>query len=113
MKDLFIHKIAINKVRHLEGIEIPLSDSERKHLILTGRNGSGKSQVLIAMSEYFADITNKEFIHNYYREGGFITAHFDAKRTSQLKKPNGITKIDLKKHILLKKKPVKVSSSTL
>ena len=30
----------------MEGIEILLSDTERKHLILTGKNGSGKTSVL-------------------------------------------------------------------
>lgn len=46
MEDIFIKNIKINKVRHLENIEIQLDDQERKHLILTGKNGSGKTSVL-------------------------------------------------------------------
>lgn len=48
-QDLFITKLYIHKVRHLEQIEIPLSDEKRKHLILTGKNGSGKTSVLLAL----------------------------------------------------------------
>ena len=51
MQDVFITKIRVGKVRHLQGIEILLSDTERKHLILTGKNGSGKTSVLEAMRD--------------------------------------------------------------
>ena len=47
--ELFIQKITINEVRHLKDVEIPISETERKHLILTGKNGSGKTSVLIAI----------------------------------------------------------------
>lgn len=46
MEESFIKKINIVKVRHLENLEILISDKERKHLILTGKNGSGKSSLL-------------------------------------------------------------------
>jgi predicted ATP-dependent endonuclease of OLD family len=46
-QDIFISKIAITNVRHLKNVEIELSETERKHLILTGRNGSGKTSVLM------------------------------------------------------------------
>ncbi len=52
MEETFITSIKINKVRHLEGLEIRLSDTERKHLILTGKNGSGKTSVLEALRDY-------------------------------------------------------------
>lgn len=42
----FLTGIHINKVRHLENIDIPLSADTRKNLILTGKNGSGKTSVL-------------------------------------------------------------------
>jgi len=51
MQDVFITKIHIRKVRHLQGIDIVLSDNERKHLILTGKNGSGKTSLLEAMKD--------------------------------------------------------------
>ena len=52
MEEIFITNIHINKVRHLENIDIPLSDTERKHLILTGKNGSGKTSVLEALRDF-------------------------------------------------------------
>ena len=36
----FITKIQIKQFRHLENIEIFLSDDEPRHLLLTGKNGS-------------------------------------------------------------------------
>ena len=51
MQDVFITKIHIGKVRHLTDVEIALSDTERKHLILTGKNGSGKTSLLEAMRD--------------------------------------------------------------
>jgi predicted ATPase len=51
MQELFITNIHIGKVRHLENIDLALSDSERKHLILTGKNGSGKTSLLEAIKD--------------------------------------------------------------
>lgn len=42
----FITKIHINKIFHLENIDIQLDEKEKKHLIITGKNGSGKSVLL-------------------------------------------------------------------
>lgn len=54
----FISGIRINHVRHLSGIEIPLStkDKEPRHLIITGKNGSGKTSLLDALSKYINSI---------------------------------------------------------
>jgi len=46
MEEIFITKIDIEKSRNLEQVTIDLSETERKHLILTGRNGSGKTSLL-------------------------------------------------------------------
>lgn len=54
MDNIFITEIKINKLRHLENITIPLSNTERKHLILTGRNGCGKTTVLSAVKSYLS-----------------------------------------------------------
>ncbi|MBQ8118466.1 MAG: AAA family ATPase [Lachnospiraceae bacterium] len=51
MYDVYIKKIWIDKVRHLERITIPIADQEKKHLILTGKNGSGKTSLLQALSK--------------------------------------------------------------
>jgi predicted ATP-binding protein involved in virulence len=61
MTEIFISHIKINNVRHLKGIEIPISTEKRKHLILTGKNGSGKTSVLNALKEFLKGITDKRF----------------------------------------------------
>ena len=52
MQDTFITQIHIGKVRHLTNIDIALSETERKHLILTGKNGSGKTSLLEAIRDF-------------------------------------------------------------
>ena len=49
MGDFYIKKIHVKKVRNIENLDITLSETERKHLILTGKNGSGKTSLLEAM----------------------------------------------------------------
>ncbi len=49
MKRTFLTKLDIISVRHLHNISIPISDKESRNLILTGRNGSGKTSVLQAL----------------------------------------------------------------
>jgi len=51
-KEIYLNRIKINNVRNITGFEIPLSKSERKHLIFTGRNGSGKTTVLLEIKKY-------------------------------------------------------------
>ncbi len=50
--EVFATAIEIRKVRHLENIKIEISETERKHLILTGKNGSGKTSVLEAVRDF-------------------------------------------------------------
>jgi predicted ATP-binding protein involved in virulence len=49
VSNIFITKILIDRVRHLSGLTISLSENERKHLIITGKNGSGKTSLLEAV----------------------------------------------------------------
>lgn len=52
MEKIFASSLTIKNVRHLKNITIPLSDVKVKHLIFTGKNGSGKTSVLEALSHY-------------------------------------------------------------
>ena len=52
MEKLFVTKLEIKKVRHLKDITINLSDTTSRHLIFTGKNGSGKTSVLDAIAAY-------------------------------------------------------------
>ncbi|MBV6342242.1 AAA family ATPase [Candidatus Magnetobacterium casense] len=58
--DVYITKVKIHNVRHLKDIDIPLSDTGRKHLIFTGINGSGKTSVLEAIKEYLGNADNTD-----------------------------------------------------
>ena len=53
MFEYYIKKIHIGQVRHLKDVDIPICEDGCRHLILTGRNGSGKTSLLEAMKEYF------------------------------------------------------------
>lgn len=58
MEQFYISELKIKKVRHLNNITIPLSKNELKYLIITGRNGSGKTSVLEAIVQLFQSITS-------------------------------------------------------
>ena len=61
MEDTFMTELKIKNVRHLNNISIPLSAEKRKTLILTGKNGSGKTSVLEALKEFLSYVVSKDF----------------------------------------------------
>lgn len=63
MEQLFITNLTIKKVRHLKDISIPLSENQIKHLIFTGKNGSGKTSVIEALAGYL----NNAFTDEYFK----------------------------------------------
>lgn len=62
----FITRIHIDHVRHLKNIDIALSRHKRKHLILTGKNGSGRTSLLNAIERRLQTINEEA------REGSLI-----------------------------------------
>lgn len=116
MEDLFITGIHIHEVRHLKDIEIPLSPTKRKHLILTGRNGSGKTSVLRSLAHAiykqhggtelpFQPIGNttasfhstQKKIVEAWKEGQWISGYFEAKRGPKFKVPKGVANTNIGK----------------
>jgi predicted ATPase len=116
MNDIFITKVQIEKVRHLKNLTIPLSDTERKHLILTGKNGSGKTSVLESVKDCINEkqspgrnklhgiidisgtATRKNYITIfsnilYWKESFFL--FFPAHHNLHLSQPRSIEKIDI------------------
>ena len=67
LEQTFLTKLIIEKVRHLHDISILLSETERKNLILTGKNGCGKTSVLNELSTYISKVVSgtMEHIDNY------------------------------------------------
>lgn len=94
----FITGVRIDNVRHLKNINIALNNQLRQHLILTGKNGSGKTSVLNEIAENLALLNHRggkndrlglEIFYNQedgltklYQSGDFITAFFEATRPS-------------------------------
>jgi ABC-type cobalamin/Fe3+-siderophores transport system ATPase subunit len=51
MNDIFITNIHVKQSRNISNFDIPLSQEKRSHLILTGKNGSGKTSLLMDLHE--------------------------------------------------------------
>ena len=111
-QDTFITDIYIKKVRHLKDFTISLG-KEKKHLILTGKNGSGKTSILEELNKIFIEIDSPREAYNKFEntlypilnkntrdksseEEGFIHAFFSAKRRDKkMIAPKGAKKIEL------------------
>lgn len=63
--DHFITEIKIEKLRHLSGIDIKLNPEYRQHLILTGKNGSGKTSLLMALQKYLRAVNKNDLTELY------------------------------------------------
>lgn len=155
MNSHFITEIDIDKIRHLENIKINLNNQKKNHLLLTGKNGSGKTTVLEAIKSYLRCIKeergmsvdeyrkneikkcnqelndtenndkklelqnkieryieslnnssfyglsanfncDKGLLHSLYKQGEFILAYYGVNRSTNVQKPKGVEKINLK-----------------
>ena len=63
MTENFITNIFIENSRNIKDLEIPLSSDARQHLILTGKNGSGKTSLLLEINKFLAKIDDGSFQH--------------------------------------------------
>ncbi len=113
----FIKEIYIKKLRHLSDIKIELNSEHMQHLLLTGKNGSGKTSLLMAVAKNLNDICNdideyestdlqsrielsvknKENLNEMFQDGSFITAFFMADRKTDIEQPTGVQDIKLRK----------------
>lgn len=71
----YIDNIHINKLYHLEDFDIPIAERKYPHLIITGKNGSGKTVLLNAMADYLQYYHNQKSISLF--EDSNIIVHFD------------------------------------
>ena len=62
MDELYITRLQIEKVRHLKNITIPIGKDEKKQLIITGKNGSGKTSLLDALAAFLEKEITGEFL---------------------------------------------------
>ena len=82
----YITKIHIDQVRHLQNVDIDLNPDKRTHLILTGKNGSGKTSLLNAIKTNLFSISNGE------RKKIYGEYQHDVKRFKDSLKNRNITK---------------------
>jgi len=64
MEKIYIKNLEIKSLRHLHDIKIPLLD-DKKNLIITGKNGSGKTSVLDSLSKYLDSVANNSNFDSY------------------------------------------------
>lgn len=77
----FMTELRINHVRHLKDITIPLSNSQPKHLVLTGKNGSGKTSVLKSVVDFLTYVVSSNF---YSQAACLESVTFNQKRLQEL-----------------------------
>lgn len=110
MDRFFISELRIEHVRHLKDIRIPLSSDKMKHLILTGKNGSGKTSVLEAIGDNLEELVTDRWsrdrnisliinslgeLEYAFRNGEFVLAYYRADRIFQAEVSNHIEKVEL------------------
>ena len=117
MEQFFITNLAIKKVRHLKNISIPLSEERIRHLILTGKNGSGKTSIVEALARYLDIIisgsrenafkncqkeldiklnNNIDSIPELACKYNYILAYYKADRVFQVEQPKHVEKVRFK-----------------
>ncbi|MCL2059526.1 MAG: AAA family ATPase, partial [Oscillospiraceae bacterium] len=82
MDNLFITGIKIYKFRNINNLDIKLSHDARTHLIITGKNGSGKTSLLELMAQRFTELFLINFVNASYNR---TTNLFDIDRRSDNK----------------------------
>lgn len=58
----YIKKIHINELFHLRNIDIPIANKKAPHLIITGKNGSGKTVLLNAIADFLDNISDNTIL---------------------------------------------------
>ncbi len=88
MGKIYITNLKIKSLRHLHDIEIPLLD-DKKNLIITGKNGSGKTSVLDSLSKYLDSVANNSNFDSYpSRLSYWENMLDDAKKRNDIEKIN-------------------------
>ena len=124
MQETFITKIHVEQSRNIRDLTISLSEEQRQHLIITGKNGSGKTSLLNDLFEcknktfglYATNINSGSTIRTicafhfdisvnfgdktYMSEKllgkkDFLFIFFNVNRQNTFKKPLGISKVNL------------------
>ena len=122
MFEYYIKKIHIGQVRHLKDVVIPICEDKCRHLILTGRNGSGKTSLLEVMRDYLTgvcelkdldafgiwcdfNVSPQQICHVNQGLQPFVMSFFSDARVFSSPQPKKIEKVKLKDRYLISDKP--------
>ena len=126
MEQVYLTEITIKQIRHLKNIKIELSPNEKKHLLLMGTNGCGKTSVLktiggslflgksfagsdwyelvfnsslkgIEIKSNLPDDTDGKDMYKLYQEGQIILVNFSADRKLVMNKAKTVELVDITK----------------
>ena len=106
----FIQNIRVNELFHLRHFDIPIQDARTPHLILTGKNGSGKTVLLNAIADYLekdilrrksdkveVSLNNILKLATDFQKGDFLVVFYQADRKCRMIETKTPTKPDFKK----------------
>jgi predicted ATPase len=96
MRENFITKINVENSRNVKDLEIPLSKEHRQHLILTGKNGSGKTSLLLEINKFLTQIDNGNFQHYSNYKTNLTNLENQLKNTNQTEEKKLQIEISLK-----------------
>ncbi|MCD8290947.1 MAG: AAA family ATPase [Prevotella sp.] len=74
---VYITNVILQKVRNIPRLEIPLDDQVKKHLILTGPNGSGKTTVIKEISGYLEGLSSIAAYYDSAKQESKVTEYED------------------------------------
>jgi len=83
----FIQNIHINKLHHLNDFDISIRDDKFPHLIITGKNGSGKTVLLDSISDFLNTIKDDKYLNftNYDEQLRIFNNRYNSANTDQEK----------------------------
>ena len=61
MANTFITKIQVNESRNIKDLTIPLSENKCRHLVITGKNGSGKTSLLNDLFKFLQQVDSGKY----------------------------------------------------
>ncbi|NEO87451.1 MAG: AAA family ATPase [Spirulina sp. SIO3F2] len=95
MEEIFVTKIDIHQARNVKDLIIELSETERRHLIITGKNGSGKTSLLLELNKYLSQVIDGRLEERYR-----VLPQLDAlKKESISNREGGIANLELEQSI--------------
>ena len=89
MSEYYINRVSVKNYPLLDDVDIPLGQNSRKHLILTGKNGSGKTTFLKEVNEVF----NKFYNFNLADDFSINEHHLQVMKLNNTKNLYGVVDI--------------------